>query len=167
MYFDRVKPDSKQRLEKFLELNKPYGMTGEDLNYLLFSNMIFIFLNNAEEFRSVFLFIMKLPVQCSKRRKIDKKTGLGQLLRGFREMQISKSAILLKDIDYTLRNCLSHGLYWFDSKDSHYHKPHLHYSTDITFKKVVWINIADLYVKMRRQSLYTNCLLNVIANWFQ
>jgi len=62
MFVDKIKPDSKQRLRRFLELNKPYGLTEENLRYLLYSEMIFVFLQNIEEFRSVLLFIMKLPI---------------------------------------------------------------------------------------------------------
>ena len=52
MYVDKVKLDSKQRLRKFLELNEVYGMVEDDLTYLLISEMIMVFLLNAEEFRA-------------------------------------------------------------------------------------------------------------------
>jgi len=42
-YVDKVKPDSQQRLMKFFELNKPYGLTEEDLYYLLVSEMVSVF----------------------------------------------------------------------------------------------------------------------------
>lgn len=162
MYAEKVKPDSKQRLKKFLELNKPYGMTEEDLRYLLYSEMIFVFLLNAEEFRSALLFTMKLD----KDEYVNEKTTLGTLLWRLRDLGINKSEAL-DDIDYELRNGLSHGLFWFHEKaDEHHSKPHLHYSKDLTFMNTDWIDIAELYVKTRRQSLYTNCLLNVIGDWF-
>jgi len=73
----------------------------------------------------------------------------------------------LNGIDYNLRNGLSHCLFWVDEKgDTEHSKAHLHYSKDITFKNISWIDIADLYSKMRKQSIYTNCLLNVIADYF-
>jgi hypothetical protein len=169
MYVDRIKPDSKQRLRRFLELNKPYGLTEEDLVYLLFSEMIFVFLQNAEEFRSAFLMILNIPVRYSvdKARKIvNSKTTLGGLLRSLIDMKIDK-ADKLDVIDYKLRNGLSHGLFWFDSRpDEHDSLPHLHYSEDMSFKKIGCINLASLYSKMRNQSIYTNCLLNVIGDWF-
>lgn len=162
MYVDKIKPDSKQRLKKFLELNKPYGLTENDLRYLLYSQMIFVFLQNAEEFRAALLFIMKLD----KDKKINGKTTLGKLLTRLEELGIKK-AETLTDVDYELRNALSHGLFWFDEKgDLHHPKPHLHYSKDITFQNASWISLADLYSKMRNQSIYTNCLLNVMADWF-
>jgi len=170
MYVDRRQPHTRHRLEKFLELNKPYGMTERDLAYLLFSEMIFIFLQNAEEFRTVLLFIMKLPI-CyfvkRQKREITRKTGLGTLLWGLSEMGIKKTDALLTNIDYNLRNGLSHGLYWFDEKgDSEHSEPHLHYSKDITFQDIDWISTNDLFFKTRHQTIYTNCLLNVIADWF-
>lgn len=162
MYVDKVKPDSKQRLKKFLELNEPYGLTENDLRYLLYSQMIFVFLQNAEEFRTALLFVMKFD----KDKKINKRTTLGNLLKRLKELEIKK-AETLTDVDYELRNALSHGLFWFDEKgDLNHSKPHLHYSKDITFLNVHWISLADLYTKTRNQSIYTNCLLNVIADWF-
>lgn len=169
MYAEKVKTDSKERLKKFLELNKPYGMTEDDLRYLLYSEMIFVFLQNVEEFRFAFLFIMKLPIRYvfnGKKRTINQKTTLGRLLKSLDELEIRK-ADALENIDYKLRNGLSHCLFWFDEKgDSEHPEPHLHFSEDIAFKRIGWISIADLYSKMRNQSLYTNCLLNVIGDWF-
>ena len=169
MFVDRIKPDSKQRLRKFLELNKPYGLTEENLRYLLYSEMIFVFLQNVEEFRSALLFILKLPIRYNireERKTVDGKTTLGTLLRSLNELGIKK-ADKLEVIDYNLRNGLSHGLFWVDEKsDQHHSKPHLHYAEDITFKNVKWISIADLYSKVRNQSIYTNCLLNVVGDWF-
>jgi hypothetical protein len=170
MYVDKIKPDSRQRLRRFLELNKPYGLTEEDLRYLLYSEMILVFLQNAEEFRYALLFILKLPIHCSIRKdgkEVNNKTALGTLLSSLMELGIKK-ADKLGVIDYRLRNGLSHGLFWFDEKaDEHDSKPHLHYSEDISFKRIGCINLADLYLKMRNQSIYTNCLLNVIGDWFE
>jgi len=162
IYVDKIKPDSKQRLKRFLEMNKPFGLTEDDLRYLLYSEMILVFLQNIEEFRNALLFAMKLD----KDEYIDEKTTLGTLLWRLRDLGINKSEAL-EDIDYELRNGLSHGLFWFDEKaDQHHAKPHLHYSKDLTFKNIGWISIADLYLKMRKQSIYTNCLLNVLGDWF-
>ena len=69
MYVDKIKPDSKQRLKRFFELNKPYGLTEDDLRYLLFSEMIFVFLQNIEEFRFALLFILNLPIHYSIKEK--------------------------------------------------------------------------------------------------
>jgi hypothetical protein len=168
-YAEKVKPDSKRRLKKFLELNKPYGLTEEDLRYLLYSEMIFVFLQNVEEFRFALLFILKLPIRYSfrgKRKKITNKTTLGTLLKSLEELEIRK-ADTLKRIDYNLRNGLSHCLFWFHEKgDLDHPKPHVHYSEDMTFKKIHCKSIAELYIEMRKQSIYTNCLLNVIGDWF-
>ncbi|MHA2347034.1 MAG: hypothetical protein ACXACP_09970 [Candidatus Hodarchaeales archaeon] len=83
MYVDKIKPDSEKRLVRFLEINKPYGMTEEDIFYLLFSNMTNTFLVNAEEFRVALLFILKLPIHYSKGKTINNRTTLGRLLRAF------------------------------------------------------------------------------------
>jgi len=169
MYAERVKPDCRQRLKKFLELNKSYGMTENDLVYLLFSEMIFVYLQNIEEFRATFLTILELPIIYlvgKDRKTIRCRTELGKLLRSFRELGIKKIDAL-NVIDYELRNGLSHCLFWFDAKgDEHHSKPHLHYSKDMTFKEVSCISLADLYIKTRQQSIFTNCLLNVVADWF-
>lgn len=161
MYVDKIKPNSKQRLIQFLDLNKPYGLTEDDLRYLLYSQMIFVYLQNAEEFRTALLFIMKF----GKDKKINKKTTLGKLLKRLEELKIEKAETLTDTegviyVDYQLRNALSHGLFWFDEKGD------LHYSEDVTFQNVSWTSLPDLYSKMRNQSIYTNCLLNVIADWF-
>jgi len=162
MYVDKTKPDSKQRLKKFLELNKPYGLTEEDLRYLLYSELIFVFLQNIEEFRFALLFIMKLD----KDEYINEEATLGTLLWRLKELGINKSDTLT-DVDYDLRNGLSHCLFWFDEKgDPEHPEPHLHYSRDINFKNVSWISITNLYSKTRKQAIYTNCLLNVIGEWF-
>jgi hypothetical protein len=170
IYVDKIKPDSRQRLRTFLDLNKPNGLTEENLRYLLYSEMIFVFLQNAEEFRYAILFILTLPIRYSnggRRKEVSNKTALGTLLRSLRELRIEK-ADKLGVIDHKLRNGLSHGLFWFDEKaDEHDSKPHLHYSEDISFKKIGCMNLADLYSKMRNQSIYTNCLLNVIGDWFE
>jgi len=169
MYAERVKPDSKQRLNKFLELNRPFGFTQENLIYLLCSEMIFVFVQNIEEFRSALLFAMKTPICYSvnrKRKRIDRRITLGRLLKSLKELGINK-AEALNDIDYNLRNGLSHCLFWLEKTDDSKHpKLHLYYSEDVSFKRIHRISIADLYIKMRRQSIYTNCLLNVIGDWF-
>jgi hypothetical protein len=161
MYVDKIKPDSKHRLKKFLDLNRPYGLTEDDLRYLLYSQMIFVYLQNAEEFRTALLFIMELD----KDKKINKKTTLGKLLARLKELKIKKAETLTDTegaiyVDYQLRNALSHGLFWFDDKGD------LHYAKDVTFQNVSWTSLPDFYSKMRNQSIYTNCLLNVIADWF-
>ena len=168
IYVDKIKPDSKQRLKKVFELEKPYGLTEENLRYMLYSEMIFVFLQNIEEFRNALLFILKLPIRVSKKRSINGKTTIGTLLKSLTELRIRNSE-RLNVIDCRLRNGLSHGLFWIDeTKEQHFNRPHLHYVDDITFrsKEKNCIDIADLYLKTRTQSIYTNCLLNVIGDWF-
>ncbi len=159
----------KERQRKFIELNKPYGMTKTDLNYLFYSESVFVFLQNIEAFRAFLLFIMKLPIHYEvkgKKEKINSKTTLGKLLKGFKELGIRKTDAL-SDIDYNLRNGLSHGLFWLHEQgDSEHSKPHLHYSKDITFKNIKPITFDDLLSKARKQAIYTICLLYVIGDWF-
>jgi len=110
---------------------------------------------------------MKLPIHYSKNEKINKKTTLGWLLKAFNELGIQKVDALNK-IDVNLRNGLSHCLFWFDQKgDSEHPESHLHYATNITFQNIEWISIKDLFLKERQQSICTNCLVNVIADWFR
>jgi len=171
IYAEKVKPISKQKLKRFMEIGE---FTEEELRYLLYSEMVFVFLQNIEEFRSIILFILKLPINYSikkngkeKKIEINKKTTIGNLLKYLEEMEVRNSDVLSDVIDFKLRNGLSHCLFWFHEKgDKECPKPHLHYSEDIEFKKIDFVNIADLYSKMRNQSIYTNCLLNVIADWF-
>ena len=73
-----------------------------------------------------------------------------------------------KLIEGDLRNGLSHGLFWFVRKDKDCSETHLYYSKDMEFKEIVGpIGISQLFEKTRDQSMYTNCLLNVIADWFE
>jgi hypothetical protein len=162
MYFD------KERQKKFLELNKPYGMTKKHLNYLFFSDMIFVFLQNIEAFRVFLLFILKSPIRSSKgKKRIDEKTALHQLLVGLKELGIEKAGTL-DVIDYDLRNGLSHCLFWLDKNgDSEHLRPHLRYSMDITFKRIRCISIGDFLSKSRKQAIYTKCLSYVILDWFR
>ena len=164
--FDKMYVD-KERQKKFIELNKPYGMTKTDLNYLLYSESVFVFLQNIEAFRAFLLFVMKLPIYVKGRRMIHRKTTLGELLKRLKKLGIKK-VDALSDIDYKLRNGLSHGLFWLHEQgDSEHSKPHLHYSTDITFKNIKLITFADLLSKMRKQAIYTICLIYTIGEWFR
>lgn len=159
--FAGIYTDKKTR-KKFLELSKSYGLTEENLRYAYFSEMIFVFLQNIEAFRVFFLFIIK-P---NKDKYLNQKTALGRLLRRLRKLGIDKSDTLI-DVDYELRNALSHGLFWLDAKkDSNDHKPCLKYATDLSFKQINKITIADLHSKMRKQAIYTVCLIYVIGDWF-
>ena len=167
IYAEKVKVDSKQKLISLKILGK---FTEEELSYLLFSEMIFIFLQCIEEFRSILLFILKLPVSVKKngkKYKINNKTTLNPLLNNLEEIGIKRIDVLNKLIDYDLRNGLSHCLFWLDGKgDNDCPEPHLHYSENIEFTIIHCVTLKDLYVKMRNQSMYTNCLMNVIGDWF-
>lgn len=140
VYVDRRKPDSKQKLKRIMEIGE---ITDEDVVYFIFSDMIFVFLQNIEEFRSAFLYILKLPIL--------KKNGKKRIIH-----------------NTSLRNGLSHGLFWFEMKDYDCSQLHLHYSEDVELSKISSpISITELFLKTRKQSLITNCLLNVIADWFE
>jgi hypothetical protein len=58
-YVDRALPNSKKRLERIMEIGE---LTEEEMVYLLFSDMIFVFLQSIEEFRSGLLSILKVPI---------------------------------------------------------------------------------------------------------
>ena len=165
-YVDRAKPDSKQKLKKIIEIGE---LTEEDAIYLLFSDMIFVFLQNIEEFRSALLHILKLPISIKADGvNIDGKTTLNQLLTSFKRLKVKSAGSLSKLIEGDLRNGLSHGLFWFEMKDHDCSEMHLHYSKDTGFEEISRpIGISELFEKTRNQSLYTNCLLNVIGDWFE
>jgi hypothetical protein len=158
----------KERRKKFIELNEPYGMTKTDLDYLLYSTSVSVFLVNIEVFRAFLLFIMELPIQYEVKGKpkyINSKATLRPLLECLEKLEIEK-ADALSDIDYKLRNGLSHGLFWLHERgDPEHSKPHLHYSTDIAFKNIKWISFDDLLSKTKNQAIYTICLLYVIVDF--
>jgi hypothetical protein len=79
IYVDKAKPNSKQKLKRIIEIGE---FSEEDAVILLFSNMIFVFLQNIEELRFTLLHILKLPIPIKDDRTIDEKTALKQLLRG-------------------------------------------------------------------------------------
>lgn len=166
IYVDRAKPDSKQKLKRIIEIGE---FSDEDAIYLLFSNMIFVFLQNIEEFRSALLHALKLPISIKADNvKIDEKTTLNQLIICLKRLKIKNASSLSKLIESDLRNGLSHGLFWFEMKDKDCSEIHLHYSKDTGFEEISQpIGISELFAKTRNQSLYTNCLLNVVADWFE
>jgi len=164
IYVDRSKPDSKQKLKKIRDIGK---ISEEEAVYLLFSQMIFVFLQNIEEFRSALLYVLKLPIAVPNERPITKKTTLNQLFRGLKKLGIKNADTLASLIECDLRNGLSHSLFWFEINDSDCSELHLHYSEDIEFNTISPpIKSSDFYLKTREQTLITNCLLNVIADWF-
>lgn len=155
MYVDRIRKNSKQRLNKFLELNREFGFTEEDVGYLLFSEMIFILIASIELFRIALLFTMKMDVD----EDINPQTTLGTLFWKFKNLSIDKAGLIESEIDIELRNSLSHGLYWIDNRAD------IHYYVDITFQEK-FLKGSDLYSKMRKQSMVTQLLLRVIGDWF-
>jgi hypothetical protein len=166
IYVDMAKPDSKQKLKRIIEIGE---LSEEQTVILLFSEMIFVFLQNIEELRYILLHSLKLPIFIKgDNRKIDKKTPLKQLLIGLDKLGIKNAPELNKLIESDLRNGLSHGLFWFERKNKDCSETHLYYSKDMQFEEVCGpIGISELFEKTRKQSMYTNCLLNVIADWFE
>jgi hypothetical protein len=164
IYVDKAKVDSKQKLKRIIEIGE---FSEEDAIFLLFSNMIFVFLQNIEEFRYTLLHTLKLPISVPNDGDIDEKTALKQLLTRLNKLGIKNTNRLSKLIEGDLRNGLSHGLFWFEMKDNDCSELHLHYSKDSEFKTISGpIGISKLFENTRKQSMYTNCLLNVIADWF-
>ena len=135
VYVDRRKPDSKQKLKRIMEIGE---ITDEDVVYFIFSDMIFVFLQNIEEFRSAFLYILKLPIlkKNGKKRIIHNTTTLNQLFKGLDQLGIKNANLLPTLIEGTLRNGLSHGLFWFEMKDYDCSQLHLHYSEDVELSKI-------------------------------
>jgi len=86
MYMD------KERSKKFVELNKPH-VWHTNFNYLLYSLSVIVFLQNIEAYKAFLLYMMKLPIRYevegkTKTQKIHKKTTLGNLLKGIKELGI-------------------------------------------------------------------------------
>ena len=168
VYVDKSKPDSKQKLKKIMEIGE---ITEEEAVYLLFSQMIFVFLQSIEEFRSALLFILRLPISVEKNGKkhaiIKKTTTLNQLFIGLKKLGLKKADLLANLIDSNLRNGLSHSLFWFEMKDNDCSQLHLHYSEDVEFSKISSpVSITELFLKTRKQSIITNCLVDIIGDWF-
>jgi len=164
VYVDRRKPDSKQKLKKIMEIG---DITEEEALYLLFSQMIFVFLQNIEELRSALLYVLKLPILVQNNHMINERTTLNPLFSGLKNLGIINAEAVAGVLEGDLRNGLSHSLFWFEMKDNDCSELHLHYSKDVAFNKISSpIKITDLYLKTRKQALITNCLLNVIADWF-
>ena len=139
-YVDRVRPDSKHRLKQIIEIAE---ISEEDAVYLLYSEMVFVYLQTVEEFRFALLSILKLPIQIEKNgiKKviINRKTTLNPLLDSLKKLKIQNVDSIRKITDVNLRNCLSHGLFWFSMKDAECPETHLHYSKDIDFKEIEFI----------------------------
>ncbi|MCL5949809.1 MAG: hypothetical protein M1490_04970 [Candidatus Bathyarchaeota archaeon] len=165
IYVDKAKVDSKHKLQRILEIGE---LTDEDAVTLLFSDMIFVFLQNIEALRSSLLHIIKLPlVDKGKGVKINQNTTLKQVLCNLERLNIKNAQLLSKIVEGDLRNGLSHGLFWFEYSDLNCSELHLHYSRGNEFNEISDpIGISDLFKMTRKQSMYTNCLLNVIADWF-
>jgi len=164
IYVDKAKPNSKQKLKKIIQIGE---ITDEDAVVLLFSDMIFVFLQNIEQLRFSLLHTLKLPIRVTDRQNIDKGTTLNQLLTRLSKLSVMNANEPSKIIEGDLRNGLSHGLFWFETKDAECSELHLHYSKNSEFTVISKaIGISELFQITRRQSMYTNCLLNVIADWF-
>ena len=160
-----AKSDSKQKLKRIIEIAE---LSEEEAVILLFSEMIFVFLQNIEQLRYTLFHTLKLPISVKNDGDIDKKTALNQLFIRLNKLGIKNACELSKLLEGDLRNGLSHGLFWFERNDEECSEIHLHYSKDSEFTKVVGpVGISELSKITRNQSLYTNCLLNVIADWFE
>lgn len=148
---------------------KTSDLTENELKYLFNSTLVFSFLQSIELFRVAFLFVLKLPIPYTVEGRtgiIDNRTTLGKLFRSLEALEV-RGVDDLGDIDYHLRNGLSHCLFWFDEEgESQNPEPHLHYSEDASFQRISSIRIADLMNKTQKQSLRTNLLLNVIADLY-
>lgn len=165
IYVDMAKSDSKQKLKRIIEIAE---LSEEEAVILLFSDMIFVFLQNIEQLRFTLLHILKLPIPVKNEGDIDKKTTLNQLFIRLDKLGIKNACEMSKLLDGDLRNGLSHGLFWFERKNKECSETHLYYSKDSEFKKIVGpVGISELFKITRNQSIYTNCLLNVIADWFE
>lgn len=165
IYVDMAKTDSKQKLKRIIEIAE---LSEEESVILLFSDMIFVFLQNIEQLRYTLLHTLKLPISVKDVGNIDQKTTLNQLMIRLNKIGVKNASELSKLIEGDLRNGLSHGLFWFERKDKECSETHLHYSKGSEFTKIVGpVGISELFKITRNQSIYTNCLLNAIADWFE
>lgn len=153
------------RNKNFVEHNKQYEFTEKRYVNLLVSESLSVFLRNVELFRSCFLFILKTVKDPKKTKKISKREefshsmGVGQLLYSVENICGDKGKKIKDKIDFNLRNCLSHGLFWIDGLM-------IRYATDISFNIQDKIALNDLWDKARKQSMFTQALIEIIPAWY-
>ena len=145
--------EKKGRSKKFVEHNKRYGLYDKGLAYLFLSESIATFQRGVELFKNCFLFILK------PRRGFKTKMTLGQFLKRLIDATGTKGQRLAQEIDVDLRNALAHGLFWMNRVE-------LVYCEDVALKKQKRIRLDNLWMKTRKQSIVTQCLIKLIADWY-
>ena len=145
--------EEKGKSQEFVRYNEKFGLGDKGLAYLLLSESISAFQRNVELFKNCFLHILKA------RRGFTAKMTLGKFLCKLVDVTGTKGEAIAGEIDWNLRNCLTHGLFWMDRVE-------LVYCEDITLKKQSRIGLDKLWMKTRNQSLVTQCLIKLIVDWF-
>jgi hypothetical protein len=141
------------RNREFVEHNKDYGFTEKKFVNLILSESLSVFLRNIELFRTCFLFVLITG------KTFSPTMGVGQLVNCLEKTCGKKGAKIKRKIEYKLRNGLAHGLFWLEGLK-------IHYPTDITFNKIDEIALDKLWIKARKQSIITQCLIAVIPEWY-
>lgn len=157
------------RNKQFVKHNEEYGFTPNRYANLLFSESICVFLRNVELFRCCFLLVLKTKKRnkCRKRQKNQQffffhGMGIGQLLNGLVQVCGKNGKKIQRKTKVGLRNGLTHGLFWIEKMD-------IVYSKDITLakKKRRRINLLNLWKEARKQSMITQCLIEMIPEWYE
>jgi len=150
-----AKPKNSSR---FVEHNEQFGFYEDGLAYLFLSESIATVLRTAELFKNSFLFVLKTAKNRSKDAFWSNMT-LGQLLGQLDKITQGKTQLFAQWIDINLRNALTHGLFWLEGTV-------LVYCSDITLREQKRIIVSDLWIRARKQSVVTQCLISFIADWY-
>lgn len=163
MLFDIPSPQGEfifGRNKEFIKHNEPYGFSETRYVFLLLSESMSVFLRNVELFRACFLSVLN-----TKKKKGDPypfwhDMGIGDLLIKLVTVCGCKVSEI-NNIDYSLRNALTHNLVWQKGFD-------IHYSRDITFapEKRGTIRLDELWKKASYQSKVTQCLIKTMVEWY-
>lgn len=144
----------KGRSKEFVIHNEKFGLYDKGIAYLFLSESISTFQRSAELFKNCFLFTLKA------RRSFRAKMTLGQFLQRLVDVTGTKGKAIAEEIDVDLRNGLAHGLFWMDGVE-------LIFCADVTLKKQERIRLDALWIKTRKQSIVSQCLIKLVADWFE
>ena len=114
--------------------------------------------HRVPDFKNCFLFVLKTKEKRSKKGFWPKMT-LGDLITQLERVSEGKIEPLTEDIDRDLRNSLAHGLFRLKGI-------FLICYRDLTLNETREIIIRDLWIKARTNSLISQCLIRLIAEWY-
>jgi len=140
-------------LKEFVGHNKKFGVSEKGMAYLVLSESVSTFQRYVELFKNCFLFILKSG------RGFSSRMTLGTFLRKLVALTGTKGKAIADEVDVDLRNSLAHGLFWMEQLEVVYCK-------DITLRDRERIGLEELWMKARKQSILSQCLIKLIVDWF-